>query len=153
MVFLSFYRLYASLSAGILIYLLLWHNFWISLVCAIAFRLLWLFIERAVRSMMINSYFKQHIYEFKQQLGPYGIRMANKAEADWLIKKSLAEVFVPDVKKLQKNLDQLKVLDALYAAGMKPDTESWQLHDCKLKYAIYRIEQHHKRAGMNASDR
>jgi hypothetical protein len=144
MIFLSFYRLFASLCAGLLVYLLFGRNAWIALACAIAFRTIWFFIERIAESMAIDRHFRLHVYEFKQQLGPYGIRMANKADGDRRIKKSLAEAFVPDVKKLQKAHDQLKLLDALYSAGMRPDAEAWQLHDCKLKYAAYRLEKHRK---------
>ncbi len=147
MLFLGFYRFYASLSAGILGYLFLGRNFWIALACTVGLRSCWFFIERCIRTARIEKYFKQHAFEFKQQLGPYGIRMANKAESDRRIKNSLAEVFVPDVKLVQKAFDQLKVLDALYTAGMRPDPESWQLHDCKLKYASYRLEKNGKTAG------
>jgi hypothetical protein len=146
MAFFGFYRLYASLCAGILVYVLLRQSAWIALACAIAFRSCWFFIERAVQAVLVEKHFKRHIYEFKQQLGPYGIRMANKAEGDRSIKKNLAEVFVPDVKQLQKNYDQLKVLDALFGAGMRPDQESWQLHDCKLKYAAFRLEKLRKKS-------
>ena len=97
--------------------------------------------------LLIDQYFKRHVFEFKQQLGPYGIRMANRAENDRRVKKSLAEVFVPDVNKLQKTVDQLKIFDTLYKAGMTPDSESWHLHDCKMKYAMYRLEMHRKNSG------
>jgi|WetSurMetagenome_2_1015567.scaffolds.fasta_scaffold78101_3 hypothetical protein len=145
MIFLSFYRLYISIGAGAGAYLFLWHRFVPALACIIGVRTLWFLIERFVERLLIENYFKKHIYEFKQQLGPYGIRMANKAEGDFSIKKSLAEVFVPDEKKLQKCYDQLKVLDTLYGAGMRPDPESWQLHDCKVKYASFRLEQEMKK--------
>jgi hypothetical protein len=147
MALLNFYRLYASLCAGILVYMLRGRSVWLALACAVAFRLLWFFFERSVNSILVNTYFKRHVYEFKQQLGPYGIRMANKAESDRRIKNSLSEVFVPDMKKLQNNYDSLKVLDTLYGAGMRPDAESWQLHDCKLKYAAFRLEREKKSSG------
>jgi hypothetical protein len=147
MAILVFYRFFASLGAGFLAYALVWHHVWFAIACAVAFRSLWYSIEHFVNHLLVEKYFRLHLYEFKQQLGPYGIRMANKAESDYRIKKSLVEVFVPDMKKLQKNADQIKILDTLYGAGMRPDPESWQLHDCKLKYANYRLERHRKKSG------
>jgi hypothetical protein len=147
MAILGFYRIYASLGAGVLVYVFVGHHGWFAIACAVAFRSLWYSVERLVDHAMVEKCFKLHRYEFKQQLGPYGIRMANKAESDYHLKKSLAEVFIPDMKKLQKTADQLKVLDTLFGAGMRPDPESWQLHDCKLKYASYRLERHRKKFG------
>jgi hypothetical protein len=148
MIVFSFYRLYGSIGAGIGAYFFIWHRLLPALACIIGIRTLWFLIERFVGRLLIEKYFKQHIYEFKQQLGPYGIRMANKAERKFSIKKDLSEVFLPDVKKLQKYHGQLKVLDTLYGAGMRPDPESWQLHDCKLKYASFRLEQEMKKAAV-----
>jgi hypothetical protein len=148
MAFLNFYRLYASLCAGFAIYMFLGRNVWLALGCAAAFRLSWFFVEGSVSRILVEVRFKRHIHEFKQQLGPYGIRLANRAEGDRAVRKSLSEVFVPSLKKLKINYDYLKVLDTLYAAGMRPDQESLHLNDCKLKYAAFRLERQ-----RNASDR
>jgi hypothetical protein len=147
MALLNFYRLYTSLCAGAAIYMLWGRNFWLALGCAALFRLSWFFIESFVNRILVDLYYKRHIYEFKQQLGPYGIRLANRAEDDRAVRKSLSEVFVPSIKKLQKNYEYLKVLDSLYGAGMRPDQETSNLNDCKLKYAAFRLE--HERSGTD----
>jgi hypothetical protein len=144
MALLNFYRLYASLCAGAAIFMLLSRNLWLALGCAVVFRLAWFFAEGFVNRILVDVYFKRHIYDFKQQLGPYGIRLANRAEGDRAVKKSLAEVFVPSIKKLRKNYEYLKVLDTLCAAGMRPDQETSNLNDCKLKYAAFRLERERK---------
>lgn len=36
------------------------------------------------------------------------------------------------------------MMDALFSAGMRPDSDAYQLHDCKLKYGSYRLEQSEK---------
>ena len=117
MVILGFYRFYASLCAGILASLLLWHHVWFAIACTVAFRSLWYSIDHLVNHFLVEKYFKLHLYEFKQQLGPYGIRIANKAESDYRIKRSLVEVFAPDMKKLQKNADQLKLENGVDGNG------------------------------------
>ena len=137
----NFYRLYASLCAGVLFYVLCPGSFWISAAVAIGFRLAWFFIEQKTNSVLVNKMFNRHLFEFKQQLGPYGIRLANKAENDRHLKKSLAEVFVSDPAKLKKNVEQLEMFDTLYKAGMRPDSETYQVHDCKLKYGKYRLDK------------
>jgi hypothetical protein len=137
----NFYRLYASLCAGVLFYVLCAGSFWISAGVAIGFRLAWFFIEQKINSILVNKLFNRHLFEFKQQLGPYGIRLANKAENDRHLKKSLAEVFVSDPAKLKKNVEQLEMFDTLYKAGMRPDSETYQVHDCKLKYGKYRLDK------------
>ncbi len=145
MVVFSFYRFYASIVAGMVGYVLLQHSIAAGAACAAVFRLLWYLCEKCIDYSAVNVRFKRHVYEFKQQLGPYGILMANRAEADRKVKESLAEVFVSDVRKLQKNVEQLQILETLYQAGMTPDAETYQLHDCKLKYALYRLEQQKKK--------
>ena len=82
-----------------------------------------------------------HSAQFKELLGPYGIRMINKAEQDPGIRKSLSEVFTPDLKKLKSTVDQLEMMDTLFKAGMQPDADTYQLHDLKLKYGKYRVEK------------
>jgi hypothetical protein len=137
----NFYRLYASLCAGILFYVLCAGSFWISAAVAIGFRLAWFFIEHKINSIVVNKLFNRHLFEFKQQLGPYGIRLANKAENDRHLKKSLSEVFVADPAVLKNNVEQLEMFDTLYKAGMRPDSETYQVHDCKLKYGKYRLDK------------
>jgi hypothetical protein len=135
----GFYRLYLSLCAGIAFWLLCAKSIWLSILVAIAFRALWFTAERIIERILINRDFKQHVYSFKQELGPYGIRLANKAEQDWHIKKSLAEVFVSSPARLKKNFEQLTVMDTLFKAGMSPEGDACLLHDCKLKYGTYRL--------------
>ncbi|MDG5814533.1 hypothetical protein QA601_05565 [Chitinispirillales bacterium ANBcel5] len=65
----------------------------------------------------------------------------NKAENDYSLKASLAEVFVTDLNTLRKTVESLEVMDTLFKAGMRPDSDSYQLHDLKLKYGKYRIEE------------
>jgi hypothetical protein len=137
----NFYRLYASLCAGGLFYFFCGHSVWISAAVLIGFRFAWFFIERQINSFLVNKLFNRHLFEFKQQLGPYGIRLANKAENDRHLKKSLAEVFVADPATLKKNVEQLEMFDTLYKAGMSPDSETYQVHDCKLKYGKYRLDK------------
>jgi hypothetical protein len=142
----SLYRFYASLCAGAAVYFFLIRSVWISLLAGVIFRSIWLIAERFFERLTINRDFKRHLYSFKQQLGPYGIRIANKAEEDWGIKKSLAEVFVSDPARLKKNVDQLTMMDTLFQAGMRPDGDAYLLHDCKLKFGTFRLEREHKAA-------
>jgi hypothetical protein len=141
MFLLNFYRFYASLCCGAAFYFFAAHSVWFSIGVALAARVVWFAIEKTVASIIINKLFNRHIYEFKQQLGPYGIRLANKAETDTSLKKSLAEVFVAEAGALKKNVEQLEMFDTLYKAGMRPDAETYQVHDCKLKYGKYRLEK------------
>ncbi len=144
---LSFYRFYASLGVGVVAYFLS-RGVAAGVACAIAFRLLWCAMERAIAFFIIDERFNRHVYEFKQQLGPYGIRMANMAQRDRKIKKSLSEVFTPNMKNLEKCVDQLKMMDTLFRAGMRPDAETQQLHDCKLKYGTYRLDRMGKKPAV-----
>ena len=138
---LSFYRAYFALCAGTAGYFFLKKSVWLSVAAAIIVRALWFAVERYIKRAIIERDYKRHVYEFKQQLGPYGIRMANKAENEWPIKKSLAEVFTSNTARLKKNVEQLQIMDTLFSAGMRPDAETYHLHDCKLKYGVYRLEQ------------
>jgi hypothetical protein len=138
---ISFYRAYVALCAGIAQYLFLVKSIWVSIAGAAIVRIIWFCAEQVVRRAIIKRDFKRHVYEFKQQLGPYGIRMANKADNEWRIKKSLADVFTSNTARLRKNVEQLQMMDTLFSAGMTPDAEAYQLHDCKLKYGKYRLEK------------
>jgi hypothetical protein len=101
---LNFYRTYVALCAGIAEYLFLVKSIWIAIAAAVAVRVLWFAAEKGIERRIIIRDFDCHVYEFKQQLGPYGIRMANKADSEWHIKKSLADVFTSNTAKLQKTL-------------------------------------------------
>jgi hypothetical protein len=141
---LGFYRLYISLSSGIACWFFLGRSIWLSILTALAVRVVWFAAEKIIEKISVERDFKRHVYPFKQQLGPYGIRVANQAEKDFRTKKSLAEVFVANPARLKNNVDQLAVLDTLFAAGMRPDSDALLLHDCKLKYGTYRLDQPEK---------
>ncbi len=137
----GFYRLYLSVCAGIAFYVFVVPSIWGSIAVAIAVRAGWFGVERVVERISIGRQYRLLIYSFKQQLGPYGIRLANKSEKDFHLQKSLAEVFVTGSARLKKNVDQLKMMDTLFQAGMRPDGDAYLLHDCKLKYGTYRLDQ------------
>jgi len=138
---LGFYRLYISFCIALAVYLFVSKSFWILLTSIVAARTAWYGIERQIIRLQINRDFASHLYAFKQQLGPYGIRLANKAETDWRIKKSLSEVFTANTRKLRKNVEQLQMMDTLFKAGMRPDQDACQLHDCKLTFGKSRLER------------
>ena len=138
---MSFYRLYASIAAGTGAALLIVHTWWFGLAAAIAARMLWAALEHIVGRVTVSRLFAKHMFSFKQQLGPYGIRMVNKAETDASVKRSLAEVFTDNDKKLSKAVETLEMMDTLFKAGMRPDDDTYQLHDLKLKYGKWRLEQ------------
>jgi|WetSurMetagenome_2_1015567.scaffolds.fasta_scaffold43181_3 hypothetical protein len=148
MFLLTFYRFYIALAAGAAAYFLFLPNLWISIAIAIAVRVIWLFAERFLEKLTINRSFEAHQTKFKELYGPYGIRLANKAESDASIRRSLAEVFTPNMKKLQEAVKTLETMDVLFNAGMRPDGDAWQLHDLKLKYGKYRLEK----AGIKGSE-
>jgi hypothetical protein len=100
----------------------------------------WFYIESVSKKWGIDKNFKKHVSEFKQEYGPYGIRIINKAEKEWRVKASLAEVFTSDKKKLKKTVEQLEAMDALFSAGMRPEGDEFLLHDLKLKYGKLRLE-------------
>jgi hypothetical protein len=138
---LGFYRIYLSLCAGIAFWYFFIRSIWLSLAVAVAARVLWFVVESIIERILINRDFNRHLYPFKQELGPYGIRLENKAAQDWHIKKSLAEVFVSSPARLSKNVEQLTVMDTLFKAGMSPEGDALLLHDCKLKYGTYRLSR------------
>ncbi len=138
---LTFYRFYISLLSGILFYFFIIKNLWFSILCTFIFRFVWFTIELVVDKCKVNKDFKKHIYQFKQQNGPYGIRIANKAENDWKIKASLSEVFTPNNNKLEKNVELLETMDALFSSGMRPEGDEFLLHDLKLKYGKFRLKK------------
>jgi hypothetical protein len=137
----TFYRTYIALFAGIAEYFFLKKSVWLLIATVVIVRSAWFVAEQFIGRMIIKRDFDRHLYEFKQQLGPYGIRMANKADNEWYIKKSLADVFTSNTARLRKNVEQLQMMDTLFKAGMSPDADTYQLHDCKLKYGVYRIDR------------
>ena len=141
MFLLTFYRLYCSIVAGVLAYFLINPSLWLSLGIIVLARTAWYFAERFIKNHQTDAWFESHQTAFKELCGPYGIRLINKAESDWSIKTSLAEVFTPDRKKLGENVKNLEAMDVIFKAGMRPDGDAWQLHDLKLKYGKYRLEK------------
>jgi len=139
--FTGFYRLYLSILAGALAYYLIKPRWWIWVAGSILFRIIWFFIEKQVENIRTEKWFNAHSAQFKELLGPYGIRMINKAEQDPGVRKSLSEVFTPDLKKLKNTVDQLEMMDTLFKAGMQPDADTYQLHNLKLKYGKHRLEK------------
>jgi uncharacterized membrane protein len=139
--FFHLYRFYISVTVGIVLFAFFGVSIWIAGVAALVTRVLWYAVERMSERAAINRSFTRHCYRFKQLLGPYGIRIANKAENDYRVKRSLAEVFTPNREKLKKNVEQLEVMDTLFNAGMRPEGDEYLLHDCKLKYGKHRLEQ------------
>lgn len=108
---------------------------------AVTFRLLWFVIEHFLKRQIIHKNFARHESAFKELFGPYGIRIINKAETDWQIKRSLSDVFIPGVHSLAKVVQQLEVIDTIFQAGLKPESDEYLLHDLKLKYGKYRLER------------
>jgi hypothetical protein len=137
----AFYRTFIALCAGFAEYFFLARSVWLLIATTILVRSAWLAVERMFSRMTIKRDFDRHVYEFKQQLGPYGIRMANQADNEWHVKKSLGDVFTSNTARLRKNVEQLQMMDTLFKAGMSPDAETYQLHDCKFKYGMFRVEQ------------
>lgn len=137
----NFYRMYICAGAAIAFSVGFKQPWWIGFLLTIFYRIVWLMIEKILVKRKINRLFEQYSYDFKQQFGPYGIRLINKAEEDWSVKKSLAEVFEPDLKKLQNSVSQLESIDILFKAGLQPQGDMYQLHDLKLKYGKYRLSK------------
>jgi hypothetical protein len=135
----NFYRLYISAIIGIGVYLLT-KSVWLCIGAIIIVRFTWLAIELIFERLHAHRLFKQHAADFKQVFGPYGIRIANKAESEWRVMKSLVEVFESNQAKLKKNVEQLEVMDTLFNAGMRPEGYEYLLHDLKLKYGKRRLE-------------
>ncbi|MBD3393549.1 MAG: hypothetical protein GF418_15555 [Chitinivibrionales bacterium] len=143
--FLGLYRFYISLAAGAAAFFFLWHTVWAWLLVTPGVRLAWFFAERALNAWRMDRDFQRHIAAFRQELGPYGIRIANKADANPRVKKSLAEVFTASPSKLKKTVEQLEVMDTLFRAGMRPEGDEYLLHDLKLKYGRRRLERENAR--------
>ena len=145
---LGFYRLYFALASGVAFYVLAVRSVWFALLVSAIARGAWFGIERIATRIVVDRDFNRHEYQFKQLLGPYGIRIANQAEQDFRTKKNLAEVFVSNPARLRKNVEQLTMMDTLFRAGMRPEGDAYLLHDCKLKYGTYRVEQLDKQTAL-----
>ena len=136
----SFYRFYISILCGVSAYLFFTGNIWIGILATMLIRISWHIIEQAIARYTIQRDYNRHIPEFKQHHGPYGIRIANKADNEWHTKMNLAEVFTSNPKKLLKTVEQLEIMDTLFNAGMRPAGDDFLLHDLKLKYGKYRLD-------------
>jgi hypothetical protein len=141
----NYFRIYICAGAAIAFSIGFKQPWWLGLLLAIVCRVVWYIIEKEFTKRKINRLFEHHSYEFKQQFGPYGIRLINKAEEDWSVKKSLSEVFECDLKKLQETVSQLESIDILFKAGLQPQGDIYQLHDLKLKYGKYRLAKIEKK--------
>ncbi len=141
MFLLNFYRSFFSIICGAIIFFVFIHKWWAWVFFSIIARLSWFFIELNIQKHQVNVLFKQHEADFKQLNGPYGIRIINKAETDWQIKKSLAEVFTNNLKNLKSAVEQLEVMNTMFQAGLRPDGDAYLLHDLKLKYGRHRLEK------------
>jgi len=142
---LNYFRIYICAGIAIAFSVGFKQPWWLGLLLAIVCRIAWHIVEKEFTKRKINRLFEQHSYEFKQQFGPYGIRLINKAEEDWSVKKSLSEVFECDLKKLKNAVSQLESIDILFKAGLQPQGDMYQLHDLKLKYGKYRLSKFEKR--------
>jgi hypothetical protein len=146
--FFSFYRLYSALIIGALFYFLTVRSLWYAAGIAIVMRIVWYLIEKFVMKRKIAAWFEAHQGPFKELFGPYGIRIINKAQADPAIKATLAEVFTPNLNELQRNVETLEAMDVIFKAGMQPDSDTWQVHDLKLKYGKFRLEKTGKKSAV-----
>lgn len=144
---LSFYRFYISVLCGISVYLFFIRNIRIALLTTVVTRIIWFLCEQLLKRYTVQKDYNRHITEFKQQNGPYGIRISNKADRERRIKESLAEVFTSNEKKLRKAVEQLEMMDTLFKAGMRPEGDEFLLHDLKLKYGKYRLDTLQNKAG------
>lgn len=140
-VIFNFYRFYISVLAGAAVFLSVQKTWWAWLGTTLIFRCVWFIIENRIQAFLINRFFLRHCSEFKQLTGPYGIRLINQAEQNPAIKKSLSEVFTPNINKLKDVVKQLEMMDTLFRAGLRPEGDSYQIHDLKLKYAKHRLEK------------
>lgn len=145
MIITRFYRFYISVLSGAFFYFCVANKWWLWVGVTIITRILWFFIEQKIYNFRMKKWLKQHEFNFKQQFGPYGIRIINKAQSNPFILKSLCEIFNPDIKKLKETVDQLEVMDSLFKAGMRPDGDMYLLHDLKIKYGKYRLEKEEKK--------
>jgi hypothetical protein len=142
MLLLHFYRFYTAAGAGIGAGI--WRGPWAGLTTFVGVRATWWIVERQLAGRRVERLYSRHISPFKQLCGPYGIRLANKAEQEGRIKRSLAEVFEPNLTKLQRTMQTLEAMNALFTAGMRPEAEEFLLHDLKLKYGRYRLDREQK---------
>jgi hypothetical protein len=138
---LNFYRAIIAVLCGAIVFFIFLHKWWIWVCVFLLTRVVWFFIEQKISHIKIDKLFTRCETEFKQLYGPYGIRLVNKAETDWQIRKSLAEVFEDNKNKLKNTVEQLEVMNTLFQAGLKPDEDTYLLHDLKLKYGKYRLEK------------
>jgi len=142
-----FYRLAIAICVGVAAAFSLVHTWWFALLVTIAVRLIWAVIDHILERCRIDRLFRKHEYAFKQQFGPYGIRIINKAYGDRAFKKSVAEVFTDDETKLLKTVETLELMDTLFRAGLRPEGDEYQLHDLKLKYGRMRLDEFRKSKG------
>lgn len=139
MLLFAFYRLYTALAAGAAFYVFVRPSMGLAIAVAAGVRLLWLAADIALAHWRTESRCRRHLPHFRQEFGPYGIRIANKSQTDPRIRRSLAEAFDPNPARLRKTVEQLEALDALFSAGLRPEGDEYLLHDLKLKYARRRL--------------
>ncbi|NLD91477.1 MAG: hypothetical protein GX639_02290 [Fibrobacter sp.] len=136
----SFYRMIVSVLLGALCWFFIFHTWWSWVLITILSRIIWYIVEHALLNVQISKDFRVHETSFKQLYGPYGIRLINKSETDAIVRRELAEVFTRSMKKLAKTVEQLEMMDTLFKAGMRPDGDTYLLHDLKLKYGKHRLD-------------
>lgn len=144
---IPFYRLAVAIGAGVAAAFALVPTWWFALIITIAVRLIWAVLGHVFERLRVDRLFRKHQYAFKQQFGPYGIRIINKAYGNWTFKKSVAEVFIDDETKLHKAVETLELMDTLFRAGLRPEGDEYQLHDLKLKYGRMRLDEFRKAKG------
>ncbi len=136
----SFYRILVSILSGALCWFFIFHTWWSWILITLLSRTIWYAVEHTLIKVQTDKDFRVHETVFKQLYGPYGIRLINKSETDTAVRRELAEVFIRDMKKLAKTVEQLEMMDTLFKAGMRPDGDTYLLHDLKLKYAKHRLD-------------
>ena len=141
MFILRLWRFWLSLAAAALVYALVLQSVPVAAAAGVTLRLVLWGLQRLVDSRRITACFRAHASAFRQEFGPYGIRIINKAETQRHIRASLAEVFTPNPATLRRNVEQLEMLDTLFSAGLRPEGDDYLLHDLKLKYGRKRLEQ------------
>jgi hypothetical protein len=141
MFLLHFYRCYLAVAAGAAVYVWYAPRVWLWVLTSVVFRVLWALAAHLITRIRIERDFKTHAYAFKQQCGPYGIRLIKQAEKDFHIKKSLHEVFTGNLAKVKKNLETLEMMQTLFQAGMRPSGDDYILYDCKISYARHRLSK------------
>jgi hypothetical protein len=138
---LGFYRFYAAVLCGAVAFLALKRAWWVWVMTSVVVRLAWFAAESAYGNLRVRRLFAKCEPDFRQQFGPYGIRIANLAETNSRVRRSLVEVFEPRIDRLRKTATQLELMDALFSAGARPEADEYLLHDLKLKYARKRLEK------------